>query len=468
MAILTLRPTLAALSDDSDTTGESISNAGEVRVYELADPAEYMSSVTAVRCSIRSKMSTGNATADFGLDLAGSRLLTRATILSGSIARYDGDWHTSRPGGGAWTVADVNALRGAVSSGISPTYTHSVYEMYVDVDYVPNVAPNAPILTAPADGAILDRNITQRGDHDFSDPDPGDSQSAHQYDVWSLDAAGSRTGLFTSTGKAATPNTFHDWPAGTFPAGDYEWTVSKTWDAQGAEGPGAPSRFFTAADAPPTPTITELVSGATIPQEQPVGWSAPDQDAYQLRRVADNAGAPDATTVYYDTGEVVTATARSRTVTFETNDRYEHIQVRIKHDGLWSSWASIRVLVSYTRPPVPTLTITTSDTEAATSVAITNPTPAAGEPPVTHVRLFARASAANPNADPYRPYPDGTRIEAFKPPNSTAIDHLPAGGVDYEYRAEAVGDNGTTSDSGWVGASAAAETVVYYGGGYDE
>jgi N-acetylneuraminic acid mutarotase len=324
-----------------------------------------------------------------------------------------------------------------------------------------NTPPNAPILTAPADGTTIDRNITQRFDWDFSDPDAGDSQS--KYDLRYRVVGAATWTVVTGT----TPNTFHDFAAGTFAAGDYEWQV-RTYDAQGEVGPYSASSFFTAADAPPQPTITEPVSGATIPQEQPVGWSAPDQDAYQLRRVADNAGAPDATTVYYDTGEVVSTTARSRTVTFETNDRYEHIQVRIKHGGLWSSWASIRVLVSYTPPPVPSLTITTSDAEAAVSVAITNPTPAAGEPPVTHNRLFVRASAANPDGDKYRPYPDGTRIEAQKPPNSTAIDHLPAGGVDYEYRAEAVGDNGTTSDSGWVGASAAAETVVFYGGGYDE
>jgi N-acetylneuraminic acid mutarotase len=325
-----------------------------------------------------------------------------------------------------------------------------------------NQPPNAPILTAPADGTTIDRNITQRFDWDFSDPDAGDSQS--KYDLRYRVVGAATWTVVTGT----TPNTFHDFAAGTFALGDYEWQAA-TKDAQGLAGPFSASFFFTAGDPPATPTITDPVSGGTVGSDPyTVQWSTPDQDAYQVRTVADNAGSPDATTVYQDTGEVVSATARARSMPFPVKDRYEHIQVRIKHGGLWSAWASIRVLVSYTPPPVPSLTITTSDVEAAVSVAITNPTPAAGEPPVTHNRLFVRASAANPDGDKYRPYPDGTRIEAQKPPNSTAIDYLAAGGIDYEYRAEAVGDNGTTSDSGWVGASAAAETVVYYGGGYDE
>src|SRR3546814_17600766 len=40
-----------------------------------------------------------------------------------------------------------------------------------------NVAPNAPVLTAPADGSTIDRNITQRFALTASAPEPGDSTS---------------------------------------------------------------------------------------------------------------------------------------------------------------------------------------------------------------------------------------------------------------------------------------------------
>jgi hypothetical protein len=283
-------------------------------------------------------------------------------------------WTRSGASLGAEVVIDagvgspyVSAKRGYSNSLAEFIYTDGTASPYsVTYDAITlNTAPNAPILTAPADGATIDRNITQRFDWDFSDPDSGDSQSKYdlRYRV---------TGTSTWTDvTGTTPNTYHDFAAGTFAAGDYEWQV-RTYDAAGAVGPYSASSFFTAADAPPEPTITDPVSGATISNIHTVQWSTPNQDAYQQRRVADNAGAADTSTVYADTGEVVSATARARTVEFETNNRYEHIQVRIKHNGLWSSWASIRVHVSYTPPATPTLTFTADDAAGSLLVNIDN------------------------------------------------------------------------------------------------
>jgi hypothetical protein len=101
-----------------------------------------------------------------------------------------------------------------------------------------------------------------------------------------------------------------------------------------------------------------------------MAWSAPDQTAAQVRRVADDAGSPDTTVVYHDSGTILSATARNRQIPFETNNRWEHVQVRIEHDGLWSSWASVRVHVSYTPPATPTVVATADDPEGAIGVAI--------------------------------------------------------------------------------------------------
>ena len=43
-----------------------------------------------------------------------------------------------------------------------------------------NEPPHAPTLLAPADGATIDRNITQRFSWQFNDPDAGDTQSAYE------------------------------------------------------------------------------------------------------------------------------------------------------------------------------------------------------------------------------------------------------------------------------------------------
>jgi hypothetical protein len=316
------------------------------------------------------------------------------------------------------------------TAGVSDTNIGNTVALLAKV----NTAPNAPILTAPADGATIDRNILQRFDWDFSDPDVGDSQSAYNLRYRLVGAT-----TWTATGWIASTNTFHDFAAGTFALGDYEWQAA-TKDAQGVAGPYSASFFFTAGDPPATPTITDPVSGGTVGSDPyTVQWSTPDQDAFHVRTVADNAGSPDTTTVYQDTGEVVSATARARSMPFPVNNRYEHIQVRIKHGGLWSSWASIRVLISYTPPPPPSRTLTVDDAAGTISVAITNPTPVAGEPAVTHNDVYV--------TDPGK---SEERRATGVLPNGTWVYRTPASGVDYEplIRVVAIGDNGTTSSSG--------------------
>lgn len=465
MAIATIRPTLAALSDDSDLTKEQIGTVGEVRVYEHGD-LSLSGSITQVRVRVRNQMNTGSATADIGLDLGGSRLMTRLNVTTTTAERL-GAWHTTRPGGGAWTWADINNLRGAASSGISPTYTHMVYEMYIDVDYnqppsapgaftdptsgevhdasVPyahgagsdpeggaltyerqytvnngstwtaladatttsgtldssgwaatttarlrvrskdgagnvsawtesptftiehNKAPNAPPIVGPKNNVVLDRTQQQVFDWDFSDPDAGDSQSQYQrqYRVaggttWTVEAA------VTSTATQRTD------AANFWAAGDWEWQV-RTADAQGVWGPFSASAFFTAADPPAAPSITDPANGATIASESgQVVWSTPSQGSFQVRKVKDNAGSPDATTIYYDSGEIVSTSARNHGLTFPVNDRTEHIQVRIKSSGLWSAWASVRVVVSYTPPAVPTFTLSPTPESGLIALTIDN------------------------------------------------------------------------------------------------
>lgn len=286
----------------------------------------------------------------------GYRKWDRASATLGARQTIDADI-----GDTGWT----SVKRGYSSSRIEFIYTDGAASPYtVAYDAVSvNAAPNAPILTAPPDASTIDRNITQRFDWDFSDDDAGDSQSAYNVRYRLVGAA-----TWTETGWQASPNTYHDYAAGTFAVGDYEWQAA-TKDAAGAAGPFSASWFFNARNAPSIPSITAPVNNATVSARETVTWSAPDQDSYQLRRVADNAGAADTATVYEDTGEVV-STARSRAVEFAVNNRYEHVQIRVKFDGLWSAWASIRVHVSYTPPATPTLTLTADDAAGALSIAI--------------------------------------------------------------------------------------------------
>ena len=296
-----------------------------------------------------------------------------------------------------------------------------------------NRNPNAPILGFPSGGQSINRATTQRLSWTHSDPDAGDGQSAADLRY--------RIGTAAYTTVAVSGgNGFRDFAGGTFALGNYEWQV-RTYDSLGYVGSYSASGFFSAIDAPAGPTITAPVNGGTIGVNPfTVTWSSADQEAYQLRTVADNAGVPDEAIVYTDTGIVESATDRSRSVAFAVNPRFEHVQVRTRKAGLFSVYASVRAQVSYTVPAAPTVVLTTSNSTASIAVAITNPTPAAGQPTVTSHDLYRREGGVG----------EGIRIAKMLVAGSTFTDRTVASGVDYSYRAVSAATNGTTSTSAWV------------------
>lgn len=294
-----------------------------------------------------------------------------------------------------------------------------------------SLPPNAPGSLSPAGAVSIDRAVTQRFSWAFSDPNPGDTQSKFdlQYRIG--------TGAWTTVTQT-TPNNFYDFPPGTFVAGSYEWQV-RTYDGLGAVGPWSSSAFFTAADVPGVPTITSPVNGGTVGTSNAnLTWSTPSQTAYQVRKVADSAGAPDTATVYYDSGTVTDSTARTAALAFPVNSRFEHLQLRVLANGLWSSWASVRVMVSYTPPATPTLVLTPSDATAQIFVAITHPTPTGTQPVVSFSDVHRREVGA------------ATDIRIATGVASSYTDRTPASGVAYEYQVVAHGANNVDALSAWT------------------
>lgn len=297
-----------------------------------------------------------------------------------------------------------------------------------------NYPPNAPTLTSMADGGTINRGITQRASHLFSDPVPSDSQS--KFDLrYRLVGAPSWT-----TVTQTTPNQFYDFPAGSFAAGDYERQV-RTYDSVGVVGPYSSSGFFTAVDAPAGPTITDPVNAETIILvTNAFTWSAPDQDAYQVRKVADDTltpGTPDTSTVYYDSGEVIDTTTRTVQLDFPVNGRTEHLQVRVKFADLWSEWATIVVDVDYSPPPTPTVDLSTDLATGSLLVTITNPAPVGEDPAASYNDVYVD---------------DGNgeeRRATAVPPNTSWRYWLPVSGRDYStaIRVVAVAASGATASS---------------------
>lgn len=300
-----------------------------------------------------------------------------------------------------------------------------------------NFAPNAPTLVFPTSGETVAVDQSNVLDWDFNDPDAGDSQSKAAGEIRS---AG---GAVVYSWDEETISTQHTLPADTLAAGDYEWRV-KTYDAQGVEGPWSSWEPFSGAVAPGSPTITSHANNQIVSQEtELLEWSTSEQEAYQGQKVADNAGAIDTSTIYWDSGIIESSTSRSRNVDFPTNDRFEWIRWRIRRDGLWSPWAEVRVEVSYTVPATPVVSTTENDSNGNIVVSITNPTPGAGEPTVESNDIEKRLTTEDP----------WIRVATDVAANGSFTDYNVASGSSPQYRARAYGDNGTSSLSSSVTSS---------------
>lgn len=299
-------------------------------------------------------------------------------------------------------------------------------------------APTAPTPQTPVDGSTINRGITNRFRWVFNDPDAGDSQSKFDLQVRLVgDVA-------WTTGSVETPTPYYDVPGGTLFAGDYEWRV-RTYDAVGNVSPYSSIQTFTAADPPDAPTITYPTNGGTISVEfDSVTWSGPDQEAYEARRVADDAGSPDDSTVYETSGVVESAIARSHALDFDTNGRTEHVQVRVRKAGVWGDWASVIVDVSYTGPAVPTIVVEADQPTGAISVQAEHPGPTGGQPTVERMDLWRRLLTDDG---------DGIRIAADLAPSDIYTDWAVAHRTEYAYRWRAYGDNGTSTWSVWSAES---------------
>jgi hypothetical protein len=145
---------------------------------------------------------------------------------------------------------------------------------------------------------------------------------------------------------------------------------------------------------------------------------------------------------------------------FPTNNRSEHVQLRVRSAGLWSPWANVGVLVSYTVPAVPMLAVAEDSTDGTISVQASHPPPAAGQPTVSHVDVWRREMRDGQVVA-------GTEIRVAKdrPPTSVYV-HFAAHRQVYAYRVRAVAVNGTSSWSEWTAEPVG--TVGFYGGGYED
>lgn len=356
---------------------------------------------------------------------------TAGTYTSGDSTWIDtnniASWDTSN-------YADLRAFHGiktSLNSGNNPGFI-------ILIAILDNQPPNTAAWSSPADGAVLDRSVAQTLTYTATDPDPGDSQSQRK---WRYSSDGGTTWIETDETTVSQSITI---TGGTLAAGDYQFQVmiadqSGTWAAS-----WSPSLHLTFADAPSAPTITEPTSGGTVAATNVLQWSFSGQVQYQVRKVADDAGTADASTIYYDSGAVADANTRQVTLANDTNNRWEHQQVRcMDSTGLWSTWADSRVDVTFNPPPTATVTLTEDPTLARIVVGIATAAPGAGQVAAVSASVQAR--------------PVDTQVVEWSrsglPINGDVEFFIPASGVDYEFAVTTIADNGATAVTDWIGSA---------------
>jgi len=289
--------------------------------------------------------------------------------------------------------------------------------------------PNAPILTAHTN---FDATGTQSLAWTFSDPDPGDSQSAYQLQI--VDTSTST--VVEDTGKVASTVTSYTLNANALTNGkNYQWRVT-TWDSQGQQGPySAYSTFSTAAA--PSVTITTPASGATDASSGiTVQWSYSDPASNAQQSFDVQLLAADDTTVLADSG-TVTSSGNQYTIPYTlANNTSYHVRVRATNSkGITSAWADNAFSTSFTPPAAATTTATVNTGYIA--INIVNPTPTGSQPVVAYNDVYRRNSGTL----------SWQRIATQVPVNATYADYAAASGQAYDYKVTAIGNNSTQVDS---------------------
>jgi 6-phosphogluconolactonase (cycloisomerase 2 family) len=313
-----------------------------------------------------------------------------------------------------------------------------------------NVAPFAPTWVSPADNSYQNRDADLTLDWDFTDGDPGDSQSAYALSK-SVDGAtleywnASTSAWVAAEVKNPTANTFTTLASGWAVSGESVLFAAKTWDAADAAGPYGSGLTINAATAN-VPTIDAPATSAVLGSSSAViEWTVAAQAAYQVR-VLSSADAE-----LFSTGKV-TGAVTEITLGYVFTDGQTGLQVELT---TWNAFdipgldTNSGISVSYTPPATPVLTVT-ANAAGYMSVAIADPTPAGSQPTVDTHDIFVRVAAGGRQVGERPVGGDGIRISTGTvETNGTYLDYAAATGTDFEYRTLAAADSKTTY-SAWT------------------
>jgi len=263
-------------------------------------------------------------------------------------------------------------LGGVTASSTIGGYASGVRDGKVTLTW--NTIPNFATQSSPVAGAYTDQTAATVLSWVFSDNDPGDVQTAAdiRYRI-----VGSGTWTTVTTAVSGSGSSYSITAATLTAGSQYEWQV-QTYDSAAAASGWSNSALFTPVTPPSAPTITSPANGSTITADPTTYTWTPSgtQNGYQLQVCGDIAGSIDTSTVYYDTGTVLSTTASGLAdVTPPGSGVTVHVRVRtFTNAGVWSPYTERGAqAVNLSPPGTPTVVLTQDLALGRISIAITNP-----------------------------------------------------------------------------------------------
>lgn len=136
----------AATSDDSDTTYiRNNTTTPQTDVLDLTNTALTTETITGVDVRFRARSETSTVgECQVGVRLSGNDTMgTNRTSIPTTATDYS-DTSLARPGGGSWSVSDLNSLQ-VVAIGDGNTAAVRCFELYVDIQYTTAAAASSKL-----------------------------------------------------------------------------------------------------------------------------------------------------------------------------------------------------------------------------------------------------------------------------------------------------------------------------------
>lgn len=294
------------------------------------------------------------------------------------------------------------------------------------VPYEPNIAPDAPTLTAHGN---FDADTETTFYWTFSDPNTSDSQSAYQLQVNDTDTAST----VVDTGKV-DPGTSENYTLAASTIAndaDYQWRV-RTYDGDDEAGPWSGYSTFSTSSAGVLNITDPVVEAEPNTAAYTVTWSVSGATQDYWRVVVTYGGS----LTLVDTGWTAGADT-SYEVTGMSSDVSYTVSVTARETGISTNTDTATITPSYATPQTPTIEVTAYDDEGYVLVDVTNPAPEGDEPDVTVNTVLRRRDGSS-----------GAWLTVGQAiPSGEYRDYTAGSGVAYDYKARAVADTGTADSS---------------------